>query len=286
MKIKQIMNARSVSFMLTIGLLLPSYVGAQMGIIVDVNSNSTTSQTTTGIGGTVEGSGPSGTISNTTPNTSAPCEPYSTLPPRQLPDGSWVQPMTTVSGSADGSSGTVSGDIDGVVSFTNPCPNQSYNTLPPKQLPDGTWVQPMSVESSAQVKTSQDLIVFGSTLAQREENVSTVDFESEETESKVVVSYNHRGKLFGFIPVTVRSRTVVTTGVNNEVEVNSTLPWWAFLVANENFSKAQIESQIMSNKVITGNAQASASAQVQALIAEATIGEIEAQATAAASLEN
>ncbi len=202
-KMKKITNIRLLTTMLMAGVILPSFVGAQIGVVVDVNST---------------------TINSTSNST-----------------------MTT----------------------------------------GGTSIQPMSVESSAQVRTSDDLVVFGAALAGRGENVNAVKFESDgETGSQVIVSYNHPGKFLGFIPVTLRSKTVVTTNANSEVAVSSRLPWWAFLVAKANFAKAELESQIESNQVVTANAKAGASANARAMIAEAVIAEIEAQAAAAARVEN
>lgn len=138
----------------------------------------------------------------------------------------------------------------------------------------------VAVIASTQVNSYADLQVFSENMIIRNSNVANVVVSSDvDEESKVVVVYKHRGKLFGFIPVTIKSVTSVEAEVDNTINVNSGLSWWSFLVAQENYSKAELESQIENNSTVQTNMKVDASASAKARVAEAVISEIRVSAS-------
>ena len=142
----------------------------------------------------------------------------------------------------------------------------------------------ISITASTQVNSYADLEVFGENTTKRNSDVSKVVASSEgDEEAKVVVVYKHRGRLFGFIPVTIKSVTSVEAEADNTLTVNSGLVWWGFLVAKENYSKADIESRIESNSTVKANMTLDASASAKAKVMEAVISELRLNAMASAS---
>lgn len=138
----------------------------------------------------------------------------------------------------------------------------------------------VAITASTQVNSYADLQVFSENMIIRNSNVANVVVSSDvDEESKVVVVYKHRGKLFGFIPVTIKSVTSVEAEVDNTINVNSGLSWWSFLVAQENYSKAELESQIENNSTVQTNMKVDASASAKARVAEAVISEIRVSAS-------
>lgn len=141
----------------------------------------------------------------------------------------------------------------------------------------------VAVISSAQVNSESDLEVFSANVKAKDKKVAKVDIESEDDgESEIKVIYRHNGKFLGFIPVTVKSTTIVEAEA--EAEVKSRLSWWSFLVADENYSKAELESRVKNNPMVRANARANASAQAKAQIAEAVLAEVATHANTQASL--
>lgn len=141
----------------------------------------------------------------------------------------------------------------------------------------------IAVMFSSQIESENDLEVFSSNVSATNENVAKVDIDTgAEGDSEVEVVHKHRGKLFGFIPVTITSTTKVTTKTDGSVEVESNLAPWSFLVTSVNYAKSELESRIRSNATVSANAHVNASARAKAEIAEAVVSEVEAHATAQA----
>jgi hypothetical protein len=144
----------------------------------------------------------------------------------------------------------------------------------------------IAVVSSAQVSSESDLTIFSENASVNNKKIADVDADSNSNgESEVKVVYRHSGKFLGFIPVTIKSTTVVEANVDAEAEVHSRLSWWSFLVANENYVKADIESRIKNNATVKTHAKVDASAQARAQIAEAIIAEVSAHANAQVSVD-
>lgn len=140
----------------------------------------------------------------------------------------------------------------------------------------------LAVVSSTQVTSEEDLEIFSENIARRDSNVSDINVRSNDKEIEVVVAYKHRGKFLGFIPVRVRSSTDVAVKADEKIEVESRLSWWSFLVANKDYNKSELESQIKNNANIKANAKVDATAAGKANIIEAIIAEINANAAASA----
>jgi hypothetical protein len=139
----------------------------------------------------------------------------------------------------------------------------------------------VAVVTSSQVNSEEDLEVFISNVAATEKAVSKVKIDSDNNgSSQTKVVYRHKGKLFGFIPMTVKSTTVVETKTGGEVRVVFDKPWYAFLVVGENYAKADLESRIKNNPTIRANANANASASAKAEVVESIIAEVTANADA------
>lgn len=137
----------------------------------------------------------------------------------------------------------------------------------------------VAITSASQVSSDEDLGVFSANLLHLRKSLAKVSIDSDSDEStEVVVVYRHRGKLFGFIPVTVKSTTIVDTTSDGEVMVGSRLPWWSFLVAGENYAKEDLETRVKENATIKSSARASMSASSKAQLTEAVLAEIEAHA--------
>lgn len=147
----------------------------------------------------------------------------------------------------------------------------------------------VAITSSSQVKSESDLDVFSSNISKKNSEVSKVETDSNTNgESEVEVIYKHKGKLFGFIPVTVKSKTVVDIKDDAKTEVHSTMSWWNFMVTGVDYEKNNIESRIKNNSKVQANAQINASAQAKAEIAEAIVAELnnETNVSGNASINN
>lgn len=141
----------------------------------------------------------------------------------------------------------------------------------------------VAITSSSQVKNDEDLEIFSSNLS-AEEDVAKVEIESDDDESEIEVVYKHRGRLFGFIPITLKSTTIVEAKSNSEIEVRAKMPWWAFLVAKKNYVKSELETKVKNNSTVKANASVNSSAEAKAKVAEAVIAEVAAHANAQAKV--
>ncbi|MFA7216579.1 MAG: hypothetical protein WC095_01185 [Candidatus Paceibacterota bacterium] len=143
----------------------------------------------------------------------------------------------------------------------------------------------IAITSSSQVKSDADLEIFSSNVSVEKEKVDKVEIKSDEDgESKVEVVYKHRGRLLGFIPITLKSTTSVEANSDSEIVVKTRMPWWSFLVGKVDYSKTDIESKIKNNETVKANAKANASAESKAKVVEAVIAEVQADVDAQASL--
>jgi hypothetical protein len=139
----------------------------------------------------------------------------------------------------------------------------------------------LAVIAASQVEAESDLEVFAENATVKNPKVARVDIDTRgDEEMSVKVTYKHSGKFLGFLPVTVRSTTIVESNAESEPKVSSRLSWWSFLVAEKDYEKAELESRIQSNPMIRANATAHASAAAKARVAEAVIAEMNAYTSA------
>lgn len=142
----------------------------------------------------------------------------------------------------------------------------------------------VAIISAIDVNTEADLEVFAHNVAVTNDLVSEMETEvTEEGKSRVIVTYTHQGELFGVMPITMESTTIVTTG-DGEVEVESDLPWWSFVVTKKNHAAGEIESRIKDNPTVMMSAEMEATAAVQAEVIEAVVTELEAHSALHAAL--
>lgn len=138
-----------------------------------------------------------------------------------------------------------------------------------------TNIAGVAVRTAAQVRSEEDLEIFLANVLMENEAVAAVEFEtSAEGSQAVEVVYKHYGRLFGLIPLTIKSTTIVSEDDESGVMVDSNVPWWSFLVAKKSYNQNKLETALINNPKIT--AGFSVGALTRAEVAEAVIAEIRA----------
>ena len=128
----------------------------------------------------------------------------------------------------------------------------------------------------ATITGDPDFDLYVKSVTSAEAQVSEVDVDED---GAVEVAYEHEGKLFGFIPVMVTSRTSVTAESNGQARVHARLPWWSFLVSGISGVQSGVETSLNAKEVIkTGSAKASASIRIK--LAEAIVSSLKETDTA------
>ena len=178
-------------------------------------------------------------------------------------------------GTDDGSTTTASSIIElevGAESTSTEFETEAQNSTSLRVNADGD-----AIAFAADVKNDADLEVFAHNISETEENVSGVEVDSEENGAwQAEVSYEHEGKLFGLMQVTLKSKTTVEVNEGGELEVHSNLPWWNFLVTKKNHAESEIESRLRDNATIMAAAEVEANAAVKAQVVEAIVAELNA----------
>ena len=132
----------------------------------------------------------------------------------------------------------------------------------------------VAVVSPSQVNNSSDLEIFTYNTMVREERVKDIKVETTaEAKSEVEVVYKHESRLFGLMPITLNSKTVVVSG-NGELEVDTKLSWWGFLVTDKARIENEIATRVRDNATITMSTEYEANVSAQAEIAAAVIAEL------------
>jgi len=139
----------------------------------------------------------------------------------------------------------------------------------------------IAVIASSQVDSEEDLEVFESNIPSQNKAVVKVNVDSEEDgSSEITVVYRHKGKFLGFLPITIKSTTVVEAGADSRVKVRSSAPWWGFLVSSKAYSNANVESRLENNATLNSNLDSNIKVRAQAEMVEAIIAELTAEAEA------
>lgn len=139
----------------------------------------------------------------------------------------------------------------------------------------------VAIVSSYQVKSESDLEVFKSNIVIEENNVNRVEiYDNGEDEVEFEVIYNHNGRLFGVIPVSMKSTTRVEINSDSEIEIKTKMPWWSFLVAKDSYIDGDLETELENNANIQLQLDTNASASAKAQIIEEMIAEIKAHSNA------
>lgn len=132
----------------------------------------------------------------------------------------------------------------------------------------------VTVVSPSQVNNSSDLEVFAENTIIREEQVKDIKFETtSDAQSKIAVVYKHQGQLLGVVPVTLQSKTTVER-IDGELEVDTKLSWWGFLVTDKNRIENEIATRVRDNATIMMSTEYEATASTQAEIAVAIVTEL------------
>lgn len=80
--------------------------------------------------------------------------------------------------------------------------------------------EPEKAATDADIRAYADALVL--------QNTSVAHAEATR-KGKTIVEYYHPGKLFGFIDVKVKAKTVVQADESGVVSIRTHLPWWCFL---------------------------------------------------------
>jgi putative NADH-flavin reductase len=132
----------------------------------------------------------------------------------------------------------------------------------------------VAVVSPSQVNNSNDLEIFTYNTIAREERVKDIKVETTaEAKSEVEVVYKHESRLFGLMPIALKSTTMVVSG-NGELEVDTKLSWWGFLVTDKDRIENEIATRVRDNATIMMSTEYEANASAQAEIAAAVIAEL------------
>lgn len=133
----------------------------------------------------------------------------------------------------------------------------------------------VAIISPSQVNSSSDLDIFTYNTMARDERVENVQVETTaEAKSEIEVVYKHQSRLFGLMPITLKSKTVVVSG-NGELDVDAKLSWWGFLVTDKARIENEIATRVRDNATVTMSTEYEANAAAQAEIAAAVISELD-----------
>lgn len=110
----------------------------------------------------------------------------------------------------------------------------------------------------AEISGDPDFDLLVKSVKEEDANVASADVDAD---GAVQVEYKHKAHLFGFIPVTLNSKTNVSSDVDGNAVVKVTLPWWSFLFSDASDIKTAIETSLADdaelNAVVTAREQGS-----------------------------
>lgn len=136
-----------------------------------------------------------------------------------------------------------------------------------------------SVMTSVDVSDESDLARYQTSLQGSDSYFAEADLSGEE---RVDVAYYHDGRLFGFIPMKVKSHTVISTNDEGQVIVQTTLPWWSMFVSGTNGVAADVDARLAASGSVASDMKLGGSAPAKARILEA-VAEAHAQARVSAA---
>lgn len=136
----------------------------------------------------------------------------------------------------------------------------------------------VAITTSNQVRTEADLEIFTDNMVRTKNRVvAKVDIDARnDGGADIELSYHHKGKFLGFIPVNVPSYNSARVKNDGALEFKTTLPWWKFMVKGVHYNKHEIESRIKNNVQIQASAQSELSAHTKAELAEMIATELDA----------
>lgn len=135
-----------------------------------------------------------------------------------------------------------------------------------------------------EIRTAED-VVTGADLNLYENNISMTNariIDADSSKSKVAISYEHKGRLLGFIPIMVQTRTTASVAEDGTLMVKTTIPWWNFLVAGTGSVRADVDNELSGSAELLQQVSASEDANARARALD-TIAHAHAHAAAGES---
>lgn len=129
------------------------------------------------------------------------------------------------------------------------------------------------IANALRVTNDTDLDTFKETIRATNKNVESVDTESE---TGIAVAYSHSAKLFWFIPIHIRSTTVVRANTDGAPVVETTFPWWKLFVNGVSDTSDAVDSSLSASESAKIYAKATTSARAKAVLTETIIATLNA----------
>lgn len=137
---------------------------------------------------------------------------------------------------------------------------------------------PEGIEATSDIQTSEDFHAYAKETLDTNEEIKTVDA----TDSSVSVGFVEEAKLFGFIPVSLKSRVVV----HSDGGVKVVRPWYSvFAIKSDAYQSTELQAEVSglinSARGKDGNFTAQGKVLVTQAIVGSLVGETQASGNAA-----
>lgn len=133
--------------------------------------------------------------------------------------------------------------------------------------------------TSVDVASDEDLERYETSMQGSDSYFAEANFASE---SEYDIAYYHDGRLFGFIPMKVKSHTKISTNDEGQVIVQTRLPWWNMFVTGTSDVAADVDSRLAASGSVANDMKLGGSAAAKARILEA-VAQAHAQARISAA---
>lgn len=132
------------------------------------------------------------------------------------------------------------------------------------------------------MNSKNDLDVYKQSILDAETDIKDIDIDNE---NELSVSWEHEGKLFGYLPVTVISKTKVETE-NGTATVKTELPWWSAFITDIVGLNEETDNRLTDSEQIRayGAAPEDLNLKAQALFTVVTELELDSKANGDAML--
>lgn len=120
----------------------------------------------------------------------------------------------------------------------------------------GSVTSELSMTQEAMLQEERDSAeAINLVVAEAESQHEEISSVNVGTDGSIEVKYRHQAKLFGFVPVTVISRTAVFAESDGSVVVDTRLPWWAFLVRGASQIESEIEASVSAHSAVKAQSE-------------------------------
>lgn len=130
--------------------------------------------------------------------------------------------------------------------------------------------------------TDADIRAYADALTMQNAAVAHAEAERK---GKTLVEYYHPGKLFGFITVAVKAKTVIDADESGVVKVKTSMPFWNFLVAGTGGIDAAVDQELSATGAVMADAAVPTAGAKVRLIDAIVAAHAHAAATAGGSAE-